>query len=148
MCWTRYGRWDHFQSRKNWTGCSPGQMICRMNSGRKIKDKLSHLINRWLFLKKQGTDDYLLTNKYATNDVRNPLFSGFSSYQSVNKEIIQENITKCTEPRKHCVFGVFLCVSAKSQRRRICHLRGEGGERRSLSQALILHMAEGNSPWP
>jgi len=32
-----------------------------MNSGRKIKDKLSHLINRWLFLKKQGTDDYLLT---------------------------------------------------------------------------------------
>ena len=36
-------------------------MICRMNSGRKIKDKLSHLINRWLFLKKQGTDDYLLT---------------------------------------------------------------------------------------
>ncbi|MCI7242801.1 MAG: cyclic lactone autoinducer peptide, partial [Lachnobacterium sp.] len=48
---------------KNWTGCSPGQMICRMNSGRKIKDKLSHLINRWLFLKKQGTDDYLLTNK-------------------------------------------------------------------------------------
>ncbi|MCI6204623.1 MAG: hypothetical protein MR663_12205, partial [Lachnospiraceae bacterium] len=46
---------------KNWTGCSPGQMICRMNSGRKIKDKLSHLINRWLFLKKQGTDDYLLT---------------------------------------------------------------------------------------
>ena len=38
-------------------------MICRMNSGRKIKDKLSHLLNRWLFLKKQGTDDYLLTNE-------------------------------------------------------------------------------------
>jgi len=32
-----------------------------MDSGRKIKDKLSHLINRWLFLKNQGTDDYLLT---------------------------------------------------------------------------------------
>ncbi|MGO5038738.1 hypothetical protein ACTQ32_15560, partial [Roseburia faecis] len=44
------------------------QMICRMNSGRKIKDKLSHLINRWLFLKKQGTDDYLLTYKYYDMD--------------------------------------------------------------------------------
>ena len=36
-------------------------MICRMDSERRIKDKLSHLINRWLFFKNQGTDDYLLT---------------------------------------------------------------------------------------
>lgn len=36
----------------------------RMDSGQKIKDKLSHLINnRWLFLKNQGTDDYLLTKE-------------------------------------------------------------------------------------
>ena len=36
-------------------------MICWMDSERRIKDKLSHLINRWLFFKNQGTDDYLLT---------------------------------------------------------------------------------------
>ena len=36
-------------------------MNCRMDSGRKTKDRLSHLINRWLFLKNQGTDDYLIT---------------------------------------------------------------------------------------
>ena len=34
-----------------------------MDSERRIKDKLSHLINRWLFFKNQGTDDYLLTLK-------------------------------------------------------------------------------------
>ena len=43
-------------------------MICRMNSGRKIKDKLSHLINRWFFLKNQGTDDYLLTKELSPKD--------------------------------------------------------------------------------
>ena len=44
-----------------WSDDLPDEFRTRMNSGRKIKDKLSHLINRWLFLKKQGTDDYLLT---------------------------------------------------------------------------------------
>ena len=50
-------------------------MICRMDSGRKIKDRLSHLINRWLFLKNQGTDDYLLTYYLARMFV-DVLFAG------------------------------------------------------------------------
>ena len=45
------------------------------------------------------------------------------------------------------VLMVFLCVSAKIRRRRICHLGFEGGERPSLSQALKVQMAKDESPW-
>ena len=44
-------------------------------------------------------------------------------------------------------FNGFLCVSAKIRRRRIWHLRGEGGERQHLSQVLNPQMAKGLSPW-
>jgi len=43
-------------------------------------------------------------------------------------------------------FKGFLCVSTKIRRRRICHLRVEGGERQSLAQALNPQMAKGPKP--
>jgi hypothetical protein len=43
-------------------------------------------------------------------------------------------------------FKSFLCVSAKIRRRRICHLRVEGGERQGLAQVLKPQMAKGPKP--
>lgn len=63
---------------------------------------------------KGSSGQFLAYNTYATLPTTNPLFPGFSSYQNVNKEIIQENITECTGPRKHCAFGVFFVHKAKS----------------------------------
>ena len=46
-------------------------------------------------------------NTYATPQTPNPLFLGFSRYQNVNKEIIQENI-KSTLHSGTSVLGCFL----------------------------------------
>lgn len=55
-------------------------------------------------------------NTYATLSYTNPLFLGFSCYQNVNKEIVQPNIKRTSEPLEIQYFqGFSLCLNLEKE---------------------------------